>query len=80
MVAGIVALGRTTVALADGEQGHVGNTGIPVIVVWIGGGVLGGLLLFIFIARFFFKQTGKPSQGGEGERDRNSRRAEDNKG
>ncbi|MEE8419341.1 MAG: hypothetical protein V3S02_04435 [Dehalococcoidales bacterium] len=80
VLAGTVALGQFSVALANGEDGHIGSTGISVTVAWIGGGVLGGLLLFIFVARVFFKQTGKPSGSGEGESEMNPQGNEERKG
>lgn len=80
MVALIVALGQFPAALANGGDVHLDDigTGIPVIVVWIGGGVLGGLLLFIFIVRRFSKPTEKLAQ--DGGREKNPRRYEGGKG
>ncbi len=79
MVAGIVTLGRFSVALANGGDVHFDDvaTGIPAVVLWIGGGVLVGLLLFIFITRVFFKQTGRPSR--DDKREKNPRAAEEKK-
>ncbi|MDP6501221.1 MAG: hypothetical protein QF369_01810, partial [Dehalococcoidales bacterium] len=77
MMAVTDALRQFPVALANGNHGHVGSTGIPAIVAWIGG-VLGGLLLFIFIVRRFSKPTEKLSR--DGEQEKNPRRDEEGKG
>ena len=46
---GVFALGRASVVLANGGHVHFGTVAIPVVAVWVGGGVLGAFFLFFFI-------------------------------
>ena len=59
VMAAALVLGRSSVALANGGDWHLGGvaTGISVFVVWIGGGLiviflLTGFLLWVWASRF----------------------------
>ena len=67
MVGGTLALGRFSVALAHAGELHVGTVGIPSFMVWIGGGVVGILILFFFIGWGLSSRARKRSHRGETE-------------
>ncbi len=67
-----VALRQFPVALANGNHGHVGSTGIPAIVVWIGGGCWGIAALYLHCATFF--QTDREALPGRGAREESPER------
>ena len=70
IIAGVVlALGQFSVALANGGHLHVGTMAIPVIVLWVGGGLLGILFLLFFISWSLSNRAKRRSQGEEKERD-----------
>jgi hypothetical protein len=69
VMAAALVLGRSSVALANGGDWHLGGvaTGISVFVVWIGGGVVGILILFFFIGWGLSSRARKRSHRGETE-------------
>lgn len=77
VAAGTISLGQFSVTLANGEHVHdeAVITAIPMLVVWIGAGVIGALLLFFLIGwslshrakRGLPKESG-PQENREGKR------------
>ena len=77
VMVGTLALSRPSIALAHTGELHVGDIGIPIVVAWIGGGVLGAFCLFFIIAWSLSSRNKRGSQ--EGEKERNLQRAKEDK-
>ncbi len=64
---GVLVLGRPSVALANGEDVHLGNIQIPMVAVWVGGGLiviflLTGFLVWVWASRSLKRKDEKERQ------------------
>ena len=63
----MLASGQFSVALANGEDVHLGYTTIPVVAVWVGGGLIAiflltGFLLWVWGTRSLKRKEEKERQ------------------
>lgn len=67
MVGGVLVLGRPSIALAHAGEVHVGDITIPMVAVWVGGGLiviflLTGFLLWVWASRSLKRKEEKERQ------------------
>ncbi len=67
MGGGVLVLGRPSVALANGGDAHLGGVQVPMVAVWVGGGLivillLTGFLLWVWGSRSLKRKAEKERQ------------------
>ncbi len=74
-MAGVVlTLGQSSVVLANGDDVHLGNIQIPMVAVWVGG----GLIVVFLLGGFFLWTWGSRSLKRKEEKERQLQSADSN--